>query len=179
MLSGKLISFRKFTFNMKLRLWILIVTFWFGIECIIFYLKLWVYWWHFNNLHLSCRLPGYAETPHNRNFSENCDGSTRIPDQEYMQKMPSSQLVRDAVYSVATALNDIHKEKCDGKPGLCDKMKKLEGKLLKKYLLKAKFYGTIHAFLIFITTYFLDCQDIWKLYFCRELENKRNLVLRV
>lgn len=89
------------------------------------------------------RLPNYPETPYNKEFTENCSGL--IPSEKYMQKMPSAQLVRDAVYAFATALNDIHRDKCGGEPGWCDAMDSLNGNLLRQYLHKVKFHGRLYC----------------------------------
>lgn len=60
-----------------------------------------------------------------------------------MQKMPSAQLVRDAVYAVATALDNMHRKICRSTPGVCEDMAVALKTELRDYLYEGKFYGKI------------------------------------
>ncbi|KAK6618452.1 hypothetical protein RUM43_013645 [Polyplax serrata] len=51
------------------------------------------------------------------------------------------QFVSDAVMAFAHAFKDMHKELCNGKPGLCSALKPIKGTELLKYLRKIKFTG--------------------------------------
>lgn len=47
-----------------------------------------------------------------------------------------------------STFRDMHKELCDGKPGLCDAMKPTKGTELLKYLRKVDFEGKMEQFLL-------------------------------
>lgn len=51
------------------------------------------------------------------------------------------QFVSDAVMAFAHAFKDMHRDFCDGKPGLCSALKPIKGTELLKYLRKIKFTG--------------------------------------
>lgn len=51
------------------------------------------------------------------------------------------QFVIDAVYSMAHALHNMHKDLCHGKVGLCSKMDTINGTLLLKYIRNVNFTG--------------------------------------
>lgn len=54
------------------------------------------------------------------------------------------QFVIDAVYAMAHALHDMHKDLCPGKVGLCSKMDTINGTVLLKYIRNVNFTGTYH-----------------------------------
>lgn len=51
------------------------------------------------------------------------------------------QFVIDAVYAMAHALHNMHKDLCPGKVGLCPKMDSINGTLLLKYIRYVNFTG--------------------------------------
>lgn len=51
------------------------------------------------------------------------------------------QFVIDAVYAMAHALHNMHKDLCPGKVGLCSKMETINGTLLLKYIRNVNFSG--------------------------------------
>lgn len=51
------------------------------------------------------------------------------------------QFVIDAVYAMAHALHNMHKDLCPGKVGLCNKMDTINGTLLLKYIRNVNFTG--------------------------------------
>ena len=51
------------------------------------------------------------------------------------------QFVVDAVYAMAHALHNMHKELCPGKVGLCSKMETINGTMLLKFIRKVNFTG--------------------------------------
>lgn len=50
----------------------------------------------------------------------------------------------DAVYAMAHALHNMHKDLCPGKVGLCSKMDSINGTLLLKYIRNVNFTGVWH-----------------------------------
>lgn len=56
------------------------------------------------------------------------------------------QFVIDAVYSMAHALHNMHKDLCPGKVGLCSKMDTINGTLLLKYIRHVNFTGVYSPF---------------------------------
>lgn len=51
--------------------------------------------------------------------------------------------VIDAVYAMAHALHNMHKDLCPGKVGLCSKMDPIDGSFLLKYIREVKITGTV------------------------------------
>lgn len=49
--------------------------------------------------------------------------------------------VRDAVYAVATALQNMYRIKCPGQSGLCENMKHVKNSEMIKYLANVTFNG--------------------------------------
>lgn len=56
------------------------------------------------------------------------------------------QFVIDAVYAMAHALHNMHKDLCPGKVGLCPKMDTINGTLLLKYIRNVNFTGVYRYF---------------------------------
>lgn len=56
------------------------------------------------------------------------------------------QFVIDAVYAMAHALHNMHKDLCPGKVGLCSKMDTINGTLLLKYIRSVNFTGMYSYF---------------------------------
>lgn len=51
------------------------------------------------------------------------------------------QFVIDAIYAMAHALHNMHKDLCPGKVGLCSNMETINGTLLLKYIRNVNFTG--------------------------------------
>lgn len=66
----------------------------------------------------------------------------------------------DAVYSMAHALHNMHKDLCPGKVGLCPKMETINGTLLLKYIRNVNFTG-IFLMLSKIIIIIMFCIAIW------------------
>lgn len=63
-----------------------------------------------------------------------------VRDSSYEQE-GKVQFVIDAVYAMAHALHNMHKDLCPGKVGLCSKMESINGTLLLKYIRDVNFSG--------------------------------------
>lgn len=78
----------------------------------------------------------------------------RLSDQERIGKDSSYEqegkvmFVIDAVYAMAHALHNMHKDLCPGKVGLCSKMDPVDGTLLLKYIRNVKIAGKHFTFCI-------------------------------
>lgn len=85
----------------------------------------------------------------------------RLSDQERIGKDSSYEqegkvmFVIDAVYAMAHALHNMHKELCPGKVGLCSKMDPVDGTLLLKYIRNVKIAGKRFTFCITALLYVL------------------------
>ncbi len=85
----------------------------------------------------------------------------RLSDQERIGKDSSYEqegkvmFVIDAVYAMAHALHNMHKELCPGKVGLCSKMDPVDGTLLLKYIRNVKIAGKRFTFCITTLLYVL------------------------
>lgn len=72
-----------------------------------------------------------------------------FPDQERIGKDSAYEqegkvmFVIDAVYTMAHALHNMHKDLCPAKVGLCSKMDPIDGNLLLKYIRDVKITGTV------------------------------------
>lgn len=51
------------------------------------------------------------------------------------------QFVIDAVYAMAHALHNMHRDLCPDQPGVCPQMESAEGKTLLKYIRNTSFNG--------------------------------------
>lgn len=77
-----------------------------------------------------------------------------LSDQERIGKDSSYEqegkvmFVIDAVYAMAHALHNMHKDLCPGKVGLCSKMDPVDGTLLLKYIRAVKISGKLFTFCI-------------------------------
>ena len=63
------------------------------------------------------------------------------------------QFVVDAVYAMAHALHNMHKELCPGKVGLCSKMDTINGTTLLKFIRKVNFIGLSCVHTLFYVTF--------------------------
>ena len=89
--------------------------------------------------HFKCKLSDTVMPPFVPPYQHWCSPSKQIsPD---FHQSPSLHFVRDAAYAFAFALNDMHREKCGGHPGLCQAMQHIDGSDLKKFVEKVNFPG--------------------------------------
>ncbi|XP_047204525.1 metabotropic glutamate receptor 4-like [Girardinichthys multiradiatus] len=70
-----------------------------------------------------------------------CTNQERIGKDSHYEQEGKVQFVIDAVYSMAHALHNMHKELCPGKVGLCAKMDPINGTHLLKHIRRLKFSG--------------------------------------
>ncbi|KAM7411523.1 hypothetical protein PAMA_021486 [Pampus argenteus] len=70
-----------------------------------------------------------------------CTNHERIGKDSSYEQEGKVQFVIDAVYAMAHALHDMHKDLCPGKVGLCSKMDSINGTLLLKYIRNVNFTG--------------------------------------
>ncbi|XP_032377334.1 metabotropic glutamate receptor 4 [Etheostoma spectabile] len=70
-----------------------------------------------------------------------CTNHERIGKDSSYEQEGKVQFVIDAVYSMAHALHNMHKDLCPGKVGLCSKMDTINGTLLLKYIHNVNFTG--------------------------------------
>nr|XP_043895367.1 metabotropic glutamate receptor 4 isoform X2 [Solea senegalensis] len=70
-----------------------------------------------------------------------CTNHERIGKDSSYEQEGKVQFVVDAVYAMAHALHDMHKDLCPGKVGLCSKMDTINGTLLLKYIRNVNFTG--------------------------------------
>ncbi|XP_072223718.1 metabotropic glutamate receptor 4-like isoform X2 [Leuresthes tenuis] len=70
-----------------------------------------------------------------------CTNHERIGKDSSYEQEGKVQFVIDAVYAMAHALHNMHKDLCPGKVGLCSKMDTINGTLLLKYIRHVNFSG--------------------------------------
>ncbi|XP_043092911.1 metabotropic glutamate receptor 4-like [Puntigrus tetrazona] len=70
-----------------------------------------------------------------------CTNQERIGKDSSYEQEGKVMFVIDAVYAMAHALHNMHKELCPGKVGLCSKMDPVDGTLLLKYIRNVKIAG--------------------------------------
>ncbi|TKS76875.1 Metabotropic glutamate receptor 4 [Collichthys lucidus] len=70
-----------------------------------------------------------------------CTNHERIGKDSSYEQEGKVQFVIDAVYAMAHALHNMHKDLCPGKVGLCNKMDTINGTLLLKYIRNVNFTG--------------------------------------
>ncbi|XP_062315332.1 metabotropic glutamate receptor 4-like [Osmerus eperlanus] len=70
-----------------------------------------------------------------------CTNHERIGKDSSYEQEGKVQFVVDAVYAMAHALHNMHKELCPGKVGLCSKMDTINGTTLLKFIRKVNFIG--------------------------------------
>ncbi|KAM9342128.1 metabotropic glutamate receptor 4-like [Pholidichthys leucotaenia] len=70
-----------------------------------------------------------------------CTNHERIGKDSSYEQEGKVQFVIDAVYAMAHALHNMHKDLCPGKVGLCSKMDAINGTLLLKYIRNVNFTG--------------------------------------
>ncbi|XP_062398020.1 metabotropic glutamate receptor 4-like [Sardina pilchardus] len=70
-----------------------------------------------------------------------CTNHERIGKDSHYEQEGKVQFVIDAVYAMAHALHNMHKELCPGRVGLCPAMETINGSMLLKYIRKVNFTG--------------------------------------
>ncbi|KAK9295316.1 hypothetical protein QLX08_010344 [Tetragonisca angustula] len=90
--------------------------------------------------HFECRYPNASVTPYNQKYKRPCTMKERLTKQNMVFE-DQLQFVSDAVMAFGYAFRDMHRDLCDGKPGLCETMKPNKGTELLKYLRKVNFEG--------------------------------------
>ncbi|XP_005731783.1 metabotropic glutamate receptor 4-like [Pundamilia nyererei] len=70
-----------------------------------------------------------------------CTNHERIGKDSSYEQEGKVQFVIDAVYAMAHALHNMHKDLCPGKVGVCSKMDTINGTLLLKYIRSVNFTG--------------------------------------
>uniref|UniRef100_A0A8C7U6U7 G-protein coupled receptors family 3 profile domain-containing protein n=1 Tax=Oncorhynchus mykiss TaxID=8022 RepID=A0A8C7U6U7_ONCMY len=78
-----------------------------------------------------------------------CTNHERIRKDSSYEQEGKVQFVVDAVYAMAHALHNMHKELCPGKVGLCSKMETINGTMLLKFIRKVNFTGIAGTPVIF------------------------------
>uniref|UniRef100_A0A674BYL0 Glutamate metabotropic receptor 4 n=1 Tax=Salmo trutta TaxID=8032 RepID=A0A674BYL0_SALTR len=78
-----------------------------------------------------------------------CTNHERIGKDSSYEQEGKVQFVVDAVYAMAHALHNMHKELCPGKVGLCSKMETINGTMLLKFIRKVNFTGIAGTPVIF------------------------------
>lgn len=68
-------------------------------------------------------------------------GQERIGVDSKYEQEGKVQFVIDAVYAMAHALHNMHKDLCPDQPGVCSRMESTEGKTLLKYVRSTSFNG--------------------------------------
>lgn len=95
-----------------------------------------------------CRWPNGTVTPYNQGYTQTCTGREKLADTAAsggFELERQLQFVSDAVLAFAYAVRDMHQELCQGNPGLCRKMKPIEGSQLLSYLKRVRFNGEPRA----------------------------------
>lgn len=91
-----------------------------------------------------CRWPNGTVTPYNQGYTQTCTGREKLADTAAsggFELERQLQFVSDAVLAFAYAVRDMHQDLCQGNPGLCRKMKPIEGSQLLNYLKPVRFNG--------------------------------------
>nr|XP_023847651.1 metabotropic glutamate receptor 4-like [Salvelinus alpinus] len=78
-----------------------------------------------------------------------CTNHERIGKDSSYEQEGKVQFVVDAVYAMAHALHNMHKELCPGNVGLCSKMETINGTMLLKFIRKVNFTGIAGTPVIF------------------------------
>ncbi|XP_039283583.1 LOW QUALITY PROTEIN: metabotropic glutamate receptor 2 [Nilaparvata lugens] len=90
--------------------------------------------------HFQCRYPNSSWTPYNGKYTKMCTTHERLTRKNTVFEN-QLQFVSDAVMALAVALQDMHRDLCHGRPGLCDAMKPTRGSDLLSHLRKVTFTG--------------------------------------
>ncbi|XP_075237834.1 metabotropic glutamate receptor 2-like [Lycorma delicatula] len=90
--------------------------------------------------HFQCKYPNSSKTPHNQKYKRICTTHERLS-RENTTFENQLQFVSDAVMAFAVAFQDMHRELCGSRYGLCDAMRPIKGPELLKYLRTVNFEG--------------------------------------
>ncbi|GFU19124.1 metabotropic glutamate receptor 3 [Nephila pilipes] len=91
--------------------------------------------------HFYCKLQDFYVTPYNQKFHKWCQemAEPKISEANGYRQMPALHFVRDAAYAFAHALSSVHKTLCGGAPGLCERLRTMDGRMLKEAMEKVHF----------------------------------------
>ncbi|XP_076318427.1 metabotropic glutamate receptor 3-like isoform X1 [Tachypleus tridentatus] len=89
--------------------------------------------------YFQCQYQALQDTKWSYKYHHWCSRNEKISQDNGYTQTPALHFVRDAVYAFAHALNDLHKDECGGKVGLCESMRRIEGAVLKRYLQYVRF----------------------------------------
>ncbi|XP_075883231.1 metabotropic glutamate receptor 7-like [Nelusetta ayraudi] len=81
--------------------------------------------------------------------SRKCTGQERIGIDSKYEQEGKVQFVIDAVYAMAHALHNMHRDLCPDHPGVCLQMESVEGKTLLKYIRNTSFNGSAGTSVVF------------------------------
>lgn len=84
-------------------------------------------------------------------------GLERIARDSAYEQEGKVQFVIDAVYSMAYALHNMHKDLCPGYIGLCPRMNTIDGKELLSYIRAVNFNGKLQVLFFFPSFFFFKC----------------------
>lgn len=96
------------------------------------------FWEHFFN----CKWPNSTYTPYNTD-KEPCTGNEIMSYETGYAPERQLQFVSDSVLAFAYAIKNLHEDLCNGKPGLCSKMRPIDGSTLLNYLKNVTFKGKV------------------------------------
>ncbi|XP_033825915.2 metabotropic glutamate receptor 7-like [Periophthalmus magnuspinnatus] len=94
----------------------------------------------------NCRLLSASKK---EDTSRKCTGQERIGIDSKYEQEGKVQFVIDAVYAMAHALHDMHRDLCPDHPSVCPQMEAAEGKTLLKYIRNASFNGSANTSVVF------------------------------
>ncbi|XP_041859914.1 metabotropic glutamate receptor 7-like [Melanotaenia boesemani] len=81
--------------------------------------------------------------------SRKCTGQERIGIDSKYEQEGKVQFVIDAVYAMAHALHNMHRDLCADHPGVCPQMEAADGKTLLKYIRNTSFNGSANTSVVF------------------------------
>lgn len=84
-------------------------------------------------------------------------GQERIGIDSKYEQEGKVQFVIDAVYAMAHALHNMHRDLCPNHPGVCPQMESTDGKMLLKYIRNASFNGEWQI----VKVYSSDVHRLW------------------